>query len=54
MPATVPHPVAAPYDNCVACHAIGGNLGMPQDHADHTNDACGACHAGPRQGEPVR
>jgi cytochrome c553 len=43
-PRPVPHPAAAPYDDCVGCHAIGGNRSMPQDHADYANDACSGCH----------
>jgi hypothetical protein len=46
-PAPVPHPAAEPYTNCVACHAIGGNLGMPENHAAFTNAQCTNCHAGP-------
>jgi hypothetical protein len=40
----VPHPVALPYDDCVGCHAIGDNLGMPADHADYVNEDCTGCH----------
>jgi hypothetical protein len=43
----VPHPVVEPYGNCVDCHAIGGNLSMPQDHAGYTNEVCTNCHTGP-------
>jgi hypothetical protein len=40
VPRPVPHPMAAPYDDCAACHAIGGNLGMPESHAGYAG-----CHA---------
>jgi hypothetical protein len=43
-PPTLPHPSVKPYDECTGCHAIGGNLGMPQDHADFTIDTCTTCH----------
>ena len=46
-PAPVPHPVVAPYDGCVGCPAVGGNLSMPGDHVDYAGDACGGCHTGP-------
>jgi hypothetical protein len=45
--APIPHPAAEPYTNCVACHAIGGNRGMPENHAGFTNAQCTNCHAGP-------
>jgi hypothetical protein len=41
----IPHPVAEAYANCVACHAIGGNRGMPENHASYTNEMCVNCHA---------
>jgi hypothetical protein len=40
----VPHPIVAPYDDCVGCHAIGGNLSMPESHASYTNATCTNCH----------
>lgn len=43
----VPHPAVESYVNCVDCHAIGGNLSMPQDHAGYTNEVCTGCHTGP-------
>jgi hypothetical protein len=46
-PAPIPHPAAEPYASCVACHAIGGNRGMPENHAAFTNAQCTGCHAGP-------
>lgn len=41
----VTHPVTAPYDDCVGCHAIGENLSMPEDHGDYANGECGDCHS---------
>jgi hypothetical protein len=46
-PKPIPHPVGEPYTDCVACHAIGGNRGMPENHVDFTNGQCSSCHAGP-------
>jgi hypothetical protein len=46
-PGAMPHPAILPYDDCVGCHAAGGNLGMPDDHAEYANDTCTGCHAGP-------
>jgi hypothetical protein len=46
-PAPIPHPAAEPYTNCVACHAIGGNRGMPENHVTYSNAQCTNCHAGP-------
>ena len=43
----MPHPVGARYDDCAGCHVIGGNLGMPEDHVDQTNETCIDCHAAP-------
>jgi hypothetical protein len=40
----IPHPVGEAYANCVACHAIGGNRGMPENHAGYTNEMCVNCH----------
>lgn len=40
----IPHPVGQAYANCVACHAIGGNRGMPENHASYTNEMCVNCH----------
>jgi hypothetical protein len=45
--APIPHPAAEPFTNCVACHAIGGNRGMPENHASFSNVQCTNCHAGP-------
>jgi hypothetical protein len=45
--APVPHPAAEPYTDCVGCHAIGGNLSMPNNHASYANEACTGCHTGP-------
>lgn len=45
----VPHRIVAPYADCVGCHAIGGNLSMPRDHAGHTNEDCTGCHANPAE-----
>jgi hypothetical protein len=41
----IPHPVGAAYENCVGCHAIGSNRGMPENHAGYTNEMCVQCHA---------
>lgn len=43
----VPHLLAAPYDDCAGCHAIGGNLSMPADHDGFANADCADCHANP-------
>ena len=40
----VPHGVALPYDDCVGCHAIGGNRSMPADHENAANGDCADCH----------
>jgi hypothetical protein len=50
-PAPIPHPVGEPYVDCVVCHAIGGNRGMPENHAGFTNGQCSGCHAGPSSPE---
>jgi hypothetical protein len=42
--AAIPHPVGDAYNNCVGCHAIGGNRGMPENHAAYTNEMCANCH----------
>src|SRR4030095_8946523 len=36
----IPHVLVAPFENCVACHAIGGNLSMPGNHSGYTNGDC--------------
>jgi hypothetical protein len=43
----VPHPVTVPHDDCVGCHAIGGNRSMPADHSEATNGDCADCHSAP-------
>jgi len=43
-PAPLPHPDMKPYDECIGCHAIGGNFGMPESHAVFTIETCTACH----------
>jgi len=49
----IPHAPGAPYEDCVACHAIGGNLGMPGNHSGYANTDCTHCHAGsPATGPP--
>lgn len=40
----VPHRLALPYDDCVGCHAIGGNRSMPADHVEYANGDCADCH----------
>jgi hypothetical protein len=40
----VPHGLALPYDDCVGCHAIGGNRSMPANHAEYANTECASCH----------
>lgn len=42
--AAIPHPVGGAYANCVGCHAIGSNRGMPENHASYTNEMCVNCH----------
>jgi hypothetical protein len=45
LASAIPHPIGEAYANCVACHAIGGNRGMPENHASFTNEMCVNCHA---------
>lgn len=40
----IPHVLVGPYEDCVACHAIGGNLSMPGTHSGYTNGDCTSCH----------
>lgn len=43
----LPHPVAGAYANCVACHATGGKLNMPDNHNGFATSLCLNCHSGP-------
>jgi hypothetical protein len=48
----IPHALGAPYEDCVACHAIGGNLSMPGNHSSYANPDCTHCHMGSATGKP--
>lgn len=44
-PSAIPHPAGEAYAKCVACHALGGNRGMPENHASYANEMCTSCHS---------
>lgn len=54
-PNPIPHPADATTD-CRACHAPGGVVPFPENHASFTTDLCTGCHTPtvpPSQGEPA-
>ena len=40
----IPHPVAG-QENCLTCHAVGGTLPIPANHAGRPVESCQICHA---------